>query len=592
MEAAQMQMNCLLCNEEAPLQFGEPLKTKITGDYTEGQPMPIPKTVYYSIAICNKCRGVLLLSSETSDDSVSIDSLKPQLLWPTPDELPEEVHSEVVGCYKEAKKYEKDNPKNYALNIRLALEAICINSGIECDNRRGEKKRLAELIDILVKRKKLPSVIKEMMGDLKDIGNFGAHNSDIEVAPEYVPYIRKLFKDVVYYLYVVLPQVQAFKSNIRSLKEQQRRRNEVSLFNPRYELLGCSEKLFDGIASVAASGMYVSGMPDEQAQCFKFEKKIKKRCEIDFAIGVSSGTTALELLLRADDVGPGDKVVTTAHTFVAALEAILAVGAEPMFVDIDPGTWQMPQGDWNDHVVMVCHLYGGASAAVHSKARLLYEDASQSFGGKLNDKWLGTLTRASAISLYPTKNLSAMGDAGVILTNDEQLADRLRALRNHGQTKAQQHDYRGTTGRLDEIQAAILSEKLNHFGGYLEARRKAADIYIKGLQGIAELTLPTQIPNSAPAPNLFVVRTKQRDELKECLKSKGIITGIHYPTPLHQMPAYRNESWAKVSLPHTERLCNEILTLPLWVGISEEQQERVVKAIRQCFEESRRSKSS
>jgi dTDP-4-amino-4,6-dideoxygalactose transaminase len=350
----------------------------------------------------------------------------------------------------------------------------------------------------------------------------------------------------------------------------------ITLFNPVYET-----RLFgdfsNALKRVAQNGIYVNG-----AECQRFEEEVQAHFQSPFAIAVASGTMALELLLRADSVGPDDQVVTSAHTFVAVVEAILHVGAQPLLVDIDPLTWQMPPGDWPDDVVIACHLYGGASAAFQSAARLLYEDASQSLGGAFEGAYLGTLTRAAAVSLYPTKNLSAMGDAGVILTRDTALASRLRALRNHGQAVAQVHDYCGATGRMDEIQAAILSEKLKRFGDFIEARRRAAQFYNERFEDLP-VQLPQPLPGSQGAPNLFVIRCQARDELKAFLQAGGIGAGIHYPTAIHRMPAYRDCSWAQVSLPHTERLCAEILSLPLWVGISPAQQARVVDAVRAFF---------
>lgn len=352
---------------------------------------------------------------------------------------------------------------------------------------------------------------------------------------------------------------------------------EVPLFDPRQEMDVCLKGGHEGFDRIARSGMYVNA-----SECQRFEEEIQAYFQSPYAIAVASGTTALELLLRADGVGRGDRVVTSAHTFVAVIEAILHTGAEPLLVDIDPLTWQMPAGHWPDDAVIACHLYGGACAAILSKARLLYEDASQSIGGTFEGTYLGTLTRAAAISLYPTKNLSAMGDAGIILTSDAALASRLRALRNHGQAVAQVHDYCGTTGRMDEIQAAILSEKLKRFGAFIEARRRAAHFYADRLKDLPA-HLPQPLRGSQDAPNLFVIRCQARDELKAFLQAQGIGTGIHYPTPIHQMPAYRNCRWAQVSLPHTEQLCAEILSLPLWVGISPEQQDCVAGAVRAFF---------
>ena len=351
----------------------------------------------------------------------------------------------------------------------------------------------------------------------------------------------------------------------------------IPLFNPKRELESCREDMDSAFTRVAQSGIYVNG-----SECQQFELRFAKLCRIPFAVGVSSGTMALELMLRADGITSGNSVITTAHTFVAVLEAILGVGAEPRFVDIDPETWQMPCGDWPDDAVIVCHLYGGFSEGIKSNARLLYEDASQSFGGIFEGRPLGTFGRAGAISLYPTKNLSALGDAGVIITGDEYLASRLRALRNHGQTMPQVHDYCGTTGRMDELQAAILSEKLVLFDSFLDARRQAADFYTSSLKGLP-LRLPSEVDNHLAAPNLFVIRCEARDELQEFLRERGIITGIHYPTPLHRISAYRDQPWAQVSLPQTELLCDEILSLPLWVGIAAQDQERVVNAIRVFF---------
>lgn len=353
--------------------------------------------------------------------------------------------------------------------------------------------------------------------------------------------------------------------------------HKVLLFNPKTEFNLCHEKIESVFKRVAQSGIYVNG-----AECQHFERQFSERCEVPFAVGVSSGTMALELMLRADGIAAGSRVVITAHTFVAVLEAILNVGAEPVFADIDATTWQMPCGNWPDDAVIVCHLYGGFSNAIRSKARLLYEDASQSFGGVYEGQVLGTFSRAAAISLYPTKNLSALGDAGVIITHDENLAHRLRALRNHGQTAAQVHEYCGTTGRLDELQAAILSEKLLLFDSFLTERRRAAHYYQQNLKGLP-IKLPRDVDGYIAAPNLFVIRVENRDELRTFLHERGIVTGVHYPTPLHQLPAYRDQHWARVSMPQTERLCNEILSLPLWVGLTCQDQAEVITAIREYF---------
>lgn len=352
----------------------------------------------------------------------------------------------------------------------------------------------------------------------------------------------------------------------------------IPLFSPSQELAFCDETLMHACQRVFSSGLYVNG-----AEGRKFEAALAQQCHVPFAVGVSSGTTALELLLRAENIGTDAKVIITAHTFVAVLEAILSVGAEPEFVDIDSETWQMPTGYWPDNIVIVCHLYGAISPAVESTANLLYEDASQSFGGLYQNRFVGTIARAGAVSFYPTKNLSAVGDAGVILTHDTELAHRLRALRNHGQTAPQVHEYCGTTGRMDELQAVILLEKLKHFHKFLEARRQMARVYLDHLCDLP-LSFPKAVAESTPAPNLFVVRTPARDVLQNFLWARGISTGVHYPTPLHHMPAYRDYPWARISLPNSEKLCSEILSLPMWVGMSLKTQMHIVNAIRTFFE--------
>ncbi len=352
---------------------------------------------------------------------------------------------------------------------------------------------------------------------------------------------------------------------------------KIPLFNPKRELDYCTNEILSAINKMVFSGSYINGLLVQQ-----FERQISTRCHGFLAVGVSSGTMSLELMLQAVGVGKGVKVVTSASTFVAVIEAILRVGAEPYFVDIEPNSWQMPAGTWNDEAVIVCHMYGGASLAVNSEARWILEDASQSFGATYNNKMLGTFGLASAISMYPTKNLGALGDAGFVLTTDENIANRVRAMRNHGQTSHQEHIMSGTTGRLDELQAAILNEKLRFFEQYLDARRRAATYYRQGLANLP-IQMPETIANAVEAPNLFVVSTPYRDQLRDFLASRGIATGIHYPKPIHLMPAYRNLPWAAVSLPYSGCLSKEILSLPLWVGITSSEQEIVIMAIADFF---------
>jgi len=351
----------------------------------------------------------------------------------------------------------------------------------------------------------------------------------------------------------------------------------IPLFNPAFEAAACQADIEAAFVRITRTGIYVNG-----AESQRFEDALAEFCGTEHAVAVSSGTAAINLLLKADGIGPGDQVVTTAHTFVAVVEAILDTGAEPYLVDIDPDTWQMPVGDWDCATAVVSHLYGGVAGAAATRKAVVYEDVSQSFGASLGTRALGTLGRAGAISFYPTKNLSALGDAGAVIMQDGELARRIRALRNHGQTTAQEHACRGTTARIDEIQAAFLKAKLGKFPEFLGQRRLASRFYMERL---AELPLcfPSLSPSANPAPNLFVIRTPSRDALRRHLQDRHIVTGIHYPTPIHRMPAYRSSKWADVQLPHTERLCSEIVSLPLWAGIASAQQLRVIEAIHEFF---------
>lgn len=354
-------------------------------------------------------------------------------------------------------------------------------------------------------------------------------------------------------------------------------RSIVPLFNPAFEATACESDLEAAFVRVRGSGIYVNGSEAE-----RFERALAEFCGTAHAVAVSSGTAAINLLLRADGIGSGDRVATTSHTFVAVVEAILDTGAEPYFVDIDPDTWQMPVGGWDCAAAVVSHLYGGIAGAVAAQGPVVYEDVSQSFGASLGNRPLGTLGKAGAISFYPTKNLSALGDAGAVIMQDAELARRVRALRNHGQTTAQQHVWRGTTARIDELQAAFLDAKLRRFPEFLEQRRVAERFYMERLRELP-LRLPDRSRDDNPAPNLFVVRTPSRDGLRRYLQDRHIITGIHYPIPIHQMPAYRESRWARVQLPHTERLCSEIVSLPLWAGIAFAEQLRVIEAIHEFF---------
>jgi len=357
----------------------------------------------------------------------------------------------------------------------------------------------------------------------------------------------------------------------------------IPMFSPTKEL----ERIgYDNIQremdKVLKSGTYISG-PGVVA----FEEAAAEYMGAKYAIAVSSGTMALELGLKAIGLSPKESVTINTNTFVAVAEAIIAAGGTPDLVDTDGNTWQMPKVA-TSNIVLASHLYGNASNAIQSNTKLLMEDASQSFGARLNGKLLGTFAPITAVSLYPTKNLSANGDAGIIFTHNEDYAQKCKALRNHGQSGYQVHQYCGTTGRMDDLLAVVLKLKLAHFDSFIQERRHLAVLYTQKLKG-TPLQLPVIESGLEPATNLFVVRTPHRDALKQHLTERQIGCGIHYPTPIHQMPAYASSTWAQKSLPEAELLAKETLSLPIWVGMTEEQVTTVCNEIYHFFDATKRS---
>jgi dTDP-4-amino-4,6-dideoxygalactose transaminase len=303
------------------------------------------------------------------------------------------------------------------------------------------------------------------------------------------------------------------------------------------------------------------------------------------AVGVASGTSALQLALQASGVGRGDEVITTAHTFIATAEPISHLGATPVFVDIDPATFNIDPARVEDAItprtraILPVHLYGRPApmaelmdiAARHHL--VVIEDAAQAHGARYRGQACGTIGSMSCFSFYPGKNLGAYGDGGAVTSNDPDLLAHVRKLRDHGRTSKYEHDEIGYGERLDALQAAILNAKLTHLGDWTEARRAHARTYRDRLGG-SDLVLPTEDPLDEHVFHLYVVRSQRRDALLAHLNEAGVGAGIHYPVPLHRQPAYRD--LAPVNLPHTEQAAAEVLSLPLFPELTEEQQAYVV----------------
>jgi len=308
------------------------------------------------------------------------------------------------------------------------------------------------------------------------------------------------------------------------------------------------------------------------------------------AVGVSSGTAAIELSLRALGIGEGDEVITSAHTFIASAEAITNAGARPVFADIDPGTYNIDPDcvealiTERTRAILPVHLYGQPAdltalmEIAERRGLWLIEDAAQAHGAEVDGRKCGSIGHLACFSFYPGKNLGAYGDAGAVTGNDPQLLDRIRRLRDHGRTTKYEHIEIGFAERIDALQAAILGAKLPHLESWTERRRAHARRY-DALLAEADVTTPIERDDARHVYHLYVLRSAHRDALLAHLTASGIAAGIHYPIPLHRQPAYANRGYDRLSLPRTERAAAEVLSLPMYPELSEDQQAQIVDAV-------------
>jgi dTDP-4-amino-4,6-dideoxygalactose transaminase len=338
------------------------------------------------------------------------------------------------------------------------------------------------------------------------------------------------------------------------------------------------------VARVVAHGQFVEG-PEVGA----FEESFAEFCEARYCIGTSSGTSALELTLRAAGVGPGDEVVTTPFTFMATVAPILLAGAHPVLVDVDPGT-ALLQADAVEAaitartaVLLPVHLYGQTVdldrfRALADKYKLfLLEDAAQAHGARWRGHRAGSIGDAAAFSFFPAKNLGAFGDAGCVTTNDDTLARRVRKLRDHGRMEKYRHDEVGTNARLDSLQAAVLLAKLPHLDAWNEQRRRHAAAYDLAFASAVGVE-PIRIAEGAlPAYHQYVVRLGDRDRGRRALEKLGISTGVHYPVPLNRQPAL--EGLVTGGFPAAESLAREVLSLPVFPELHEHQRDSVIEGV-------------
>jgi dTDP-4-amino-4,6-dideoxygalactose transaminase len=348
------------------------------------------------------------------------------------------------------------------------------------------------------------------------------------------------------------------------------------------------KEIDDAIRNVIDIGAFCGGVFTET-----FESEFAEYCGATYAVGVSSGTDALRLTLMALGVGHGDSVITVPNSFIATAEAISLTGATPVFVDVDPNTYNMNVAALEAAItretmaIIPVHLYGhpadmDAIMTVADRHGIpVIEDACQAHGALYKGKRAGTIGTAGCFSFYPSKNLGAMGEAGAILTSDRQLSQQLQALRDHGQFEKHIHECVGSNSRLDGIQAAVLSVKLRHLPSYIDGRRRAANTYNAAFaEGVDGIQPPFEADDVRHVYHLYALRIlSDRESLMSSLLADGIGCAVHYPTPIHLQNAYRHLGLSHGSYPVVERLAHQLLSLPMFPEMSQTQINAVINAV-------------
>lgn len=361
----------------------------------------------------------------------------------------------------------------------------------------------------------------------------------------------------------------------------------VPFLNLAAQFTGLRQEILQAVEQVLTAGHYVLG-PNVTA----FEGELAQSVGARFAVGVNSGSDALILALRALGIGPGDEVITTPFTYIAPAEAIHDVGARIVFADVDPGTFNIDPASVRSRLtlqtraLLPVHLFGQAApldeliALARENDLQVVEDCAQSIGAHFRGQALGTHGQCGCYSFYPTKNLGADGDGGAIVTNDEEVARRLRMLRVHGIERRYYHDLHGYNSRLDEIQAAILRVKLPHLKKWNARRAEIAARYVEGLQGLP-LELPVTALGSDHVYHVFALLSDARDGLQKHLAERGVPTIIYYPLPLHLQKVYADLGFKEGDFPVAEMLARRILPLPMYPELTDEQVDWVIQTVRE-----------
>ncbi len=365
----------------------------------------------------------------------------------------------------------------------------------------------------------------------------------------------------------------------------------IPLFDAGRQYRAIKDKIDKAVIDCLDGGWYILGKRLEA-----FESEFAAYIGAKHAIGVGNGTEAIRLALEAAGVRKGDGVVTTPNTAIPTVVAIIEAGCRPYFADIDERTWNIDpdklESVLREHkevkAVVPVHLYGRPvrmaeiGIVANTRGIIVIEDCAQAHGAKIDGRCVGTFGAASAFSFYPSKNLGAMGDAGLVTTDDNEIAARLRLLRHYGQSGRYEAAICGINSRLDELQAAILSVKLKHLHDWTRRRRKIATRYDAAFRALP-LRLPDDLPGTEAVYHLYVVRTPERERFMEHLQSRGVGCQTHYPIPLHLQPAFKFLGYRRGDFPERERHADEVVSLPLFPEMTEEEIGQVIEAVASFF---------
>ena len=368
--------------------------------------------------------------------------------------------------------------------------------------------------------------------------------------------------------------------------------SSIPAFDNKQQYSTIAAEVSEAVLEVLSSGRYIGGPLVEG-----LERKLAAYTNVSECVACNSGTDALYLALRAYNIGAGDEVITTPFTFVATCETISAVGAKPVFVDIDASTFNLNLEQVaaaitpSTKAIIPVHLFGQpvdmtALMELASATNLLViEDCAQSTGAMWNKQKVGSIGHIGCFSFYPTKNLGACGDGGAITINDAEIAQKIRVLKDHGQKTKYHYEEIGVNSRLDSIQAAILLIKLRYLDSWNTQRQKIAARYHELLKHVSGITVPQELPGGAGVWNQYTIRVLdgKRELLQSQLKERGVNTAIYYPRPLHLQPVYQSLGYYPGQLPVAEQACNQVLSLPMFPELSEEQQDQVVRSVKEVM---------